>query len=260
MVAEAIGHLKLVILAPHALLHKVPWRLVLHSYGTDWDQLSFVTQFSPILDPDMPTPEVLLPSTGMALGFGIAGSGQNIINLEDEATDFASAFSSHGHVCLGAKSHDVVAALKGHDIVLLSCHGERTPPDQGGRFLFVLANGKFPANELVESTINAPLVILSACSSGAYEMAVGDFPIGAAPLLLVAGARFCICTRYPISAHFAKSFFPSLGRRLSLGQNVRDAFTSTMQEMEHAGYDLWRHLACVELLGRGTDRLKNLNG
>lgn len=258
MIAEVIGTRKLAVLAPHALLHKVPWRTILHTFGVAWPQLTFVTQFSPILDPDNPTPDVSLPSTGMALGFGVAGSGQNAINLEDEAKDFADSFSN-GRVCLGATSHSVTAALNGNDIVLLSCHGEMAPPDQGHKFLFLLADGKFAANELVDSTVKAPLVILSACSSGAYEMAVGDYPIGTAPLLLVAGAQFCICTRYPISAHFAKNFFPSLGRRLSFGQNVGDAFTSTMQEMEEAGYNQWTHLACVELLGRGTERPKNLN-
>jgi hypothetical protein len=258
MIVEAIGTRKLAVLAPHALLHKVPWRMVLHTFGVAWHQLSFVTQFSPILDPDKPIPDVSLPSAAIALGFGIAGSGQNTINLEDEAKDFANAFSPNGRICVRAKSHDVAAALKGNDIVLLSCHGEMTPPDQGNIFHFVLANGRFAVDDLVDSAIKSPLVILSACSSGAYEMAVGDYPIGTAPLLLVAGAQFCICNRYPISAHFAKSFFPSLGRRLSLGQKLADAFTSTMQEMEEASYDQWRHLACVELLGRGTEGPKAL--
>jgi hypothetical protein len=83
-------------------------------------------------------------------------------------------------------------------------------------------------------------------------VAWGDYPVGAAPTILLAGAKFCICTRFPLDAHFAKVFFPLLGELLSRGESLGMAFGDALREMEQRGYDLWTHLACVELLGRGT--------
>ena len=187
----------------------------------------------------------------MALGHGTAGTGVNALNLEDEAKGFAAASGPHGEFVAEARSADVISALCGDKTVLLSCHGKIVSTERGDRFLFDLADGGYAPDELIQNAVTSPLVILSACSSGVYEMAWGDYPVGAAPTFLLAGARFCICTRFPIDAHFAKKFFSTFAGLLNGGQSLGNAFANSLQAMEQQRMDLWRHLACAEVLGRG---------
>lgn len=250
-IAGKIGTRSIVLLAPHALLHKVPWGALFRHVGIEWSQLPFVTQFSPLLNLDCPNPDAVLPAGAVALGHGVVGTGSNTLNLEDEAQEFAQAYGIHGQLIKGARSTNVTTALHGEKTALISCHGNIVATEQGDRFLFELADGGHTPGDLIQDEVTAPFVILSACSSGVYEMAMGDYPVGAAPAFLLAGARFCICTRFRINAHFAQAFFPQLGKFLAEGQSVAKAFTKTLGEMENQGHDLWRHLACVALLGRG---------
>ncbi len=111
----------------------------------------------------------------------------------------------------------------------------------GSQLSEALANGRTPAS----------LVVLSACDSGAYEMLEGDYPVGAAPALLIAGAAHCACTRFPVDAFFAKDFVCAFGRLLLRGESPAVAFAGALEEMEQQKYGLWRHLACIELLSRG---------
>jgi hypothetical protein len=255
-ISEVIGPQRIVLLAPHAMLHKVPWRSLLRSNGVSWAQLPFITQFSPLLDPDRPNPDMVFRTGTVALGHGTAGTGVNALNLEDEAKGFAAASGPGGEFVAGARSADVISALHSDKTVLLSCHGRIVSTEQGDRFLFDLADGGHAPDEMIQNAVISPFVILSACSSGVYEMAWGDYPVGAAPAFLLAGARFCICTRFPIDAHFAKALFPTLARLLNSGQSLGNAFANSLQAMEQQRMDLWKHLACVELLGRGITESK----
>lgn len=255
-IAADLGKQTIVLLAPHSILHKVPWRALIQEAGIPWSQLAFITQFSPLLDPNSPNPDAVIAGGAIALGHGFVGTGANKLDLDEEAKEFIEPFAGNGSLIKDARSADITSALCSQKIVLLSCHGKIISTEQGDRFLFDLADGNHAPDELIKGSVAAPFVILSACSSGVYEMAMGDYPVGAAPEFLLAGARFCICTRFPISAYFTKFFFPKFGKMLSDGCSVGTAFARTLQEAESQGYDRWRHLACVELLGRGISNSK----
>ena len=109
---------------------------------------------------------------------------------------------------------------------------------------WVLAPRVFP------QPVAAPLVILSACHSGAYQMAWGDYPVGGAPLLIHRGASLCLCTRYEVNSQFTLRFFDNLGRRLTGGDEPVTAFVRSLAAMTVDEKTLWRDLACVEILGR----------
>lgn len=100
-------------------------------------------------------------------------------------------------------------------------------------------------------TIESPLVILSACNSGFYEMAWGDFSVGAAPDLLRAGANLCIGARFPVGAKFAERFCALFAVRIASGKQIQQSFSDTLLELEASGeWDLWKDLGCFELLRR----------
>jgi hypothetical protein len=79
-------------------------------------------------------------------------------------------------------------------------------------------------------------------------MAWGDDPVGFAPLALRRGVRRCICTRWPIDAGFAATFFPLLAEEIQHAATLEVAFVNALAKTEN-GFRLWRDLACVELLG-----------
>jgi hypothetical protein len=250
-ISKQVAHRTIVLLAPNAVLHKVPWRVLLRESGLEWRQVPFVTQFSPFYEPDHPSPDVLLQSGAIGLGHGEAGAPGEELSFVDEAKDFADAFGTAGEFVRAASSGDLRAALCQEKIVLVSCHGTIVPTQDGDRFFLTLADGKHALDELIREKVASPLLILSACSSGTYDVASGDYPVGAAPTVLLSGANFCICTRFAIDAHFAKEFFPLVGQLLSNGKTVGKALADAFEQIEGKGYDLWRHLACVEILGRG---------
>ncbi|PWU16972.1 MAG: hypothetical protein C5B50_12290 [Verrucomicrobia bacterium] len=249
---QAVGDKKIVLLAPHALLHKVPWRTLLRSLGAQWSQLPYITQFSPVFGSIDRRAEADLPKAAIALGFGTTGTSTAPLDLEHEAREFAAIFGDHGQAIGAARSKDLAQALESNRLVLISCHGNIVDREPRPEFLLQLADGGHSVQEIIENTVNAPLVILSACVSGAYEMAEGDYPVGAAPFVLLAGAKFCICTRFRIDAYFTKLFFPTLGRLLNAGVPLGQAFANALETMERDGYDMWRHLSYIELLGRGA--------
>ena len=96
----------------------------------------------------------------------------------------------------------------------------------------------------------APLVILSACESGVYQMGGGDFPIGGAPELLRSGVQHCIGSRFKLDARFAAGFFPALARELANGSTVGAAMADVSSRQLSGGADLWRHLGCVPTFRR----------
>ena len=107
-----------------------------------------------------------------------------------------------------------------------------------------------PDDQVVPRVVQSVLVILSACESGVYEMAWGDEPAGAAPLLLHRGARFCIGTRFPIGVMFAGRFFPRLMERLAGGEDLVTSFWVALSYSEQTGADRWKDIACPELITR----------
>src|SRR5258707_12263151 len=122
-----MGTRNIILLVPHAMLHKVPWRSLLRHAGIPWSQLPFITQFSPLLDPDCPNPDIVLPVGAVALGHGFVGSGAVTLNLDEEAKEFAQLFDVKGQLIKGATSTDVTSALQAGNIVLISCYGKPVP-------------------------------------------------------------------------------------------------------------------------------------
>jgi hypothetical protein len=49
---------------------------------------------------------------------------------------------------------------------------------------------------------------------------------------------------------FARSFFPELAERLHESATLEDAYAEALARAEEKGADLWRDVACLELIGR----------
>jgi hypothetical protein len=136
-------------------------------------------------------------------------------------------------------------------VVLLSCHGSAGPPNAPEHLFLHLKDGVFALDELIpEDGARAPVVLLSACKSGVYELGWGDYPVGGAPALLRAGVRYCAGARFEVGARFAAKYFRAIASHLAAGRLLPDALAEASVELEEEGADLWTDLACIELVAR----------
>jgi tetratricopeptide (TPR) repeat protein len=233
---------------PYDSLHLVPWRSVLRHCGIPWTQLPFSTGFSFLLRTEGGPSIDLKSLEGIGLGHGKTRDGG--IDLCEEAESFAAAFGQRGRAVISAVRREVTEALRTHSIVLLSCHGSRIDQTGWPRVSLALADGLVDGEEVLPASITAPVVILSACESGVYEMAWSDYPMGLGPTVILRGASYCLGSRFKVDARFAAQFFTELAVRLSAGSPIDAAFVETLADAERWGANLWNDLACLELLGR----------
>jgi len=98
--------------------------------------------------------------------------------------------------------------------------------------------------------MQTPALILSACFSGVYAMAIADYPVGWAPRLLRQGVRRCICARWPVNSRMTKGLFQVLAANLRTSATLEDAFVAGLEWAEGEGFDFWNQLACLEVIGR----------
>lgn len=245
---DSLGSKIVRAILPYAFLHHVPWRAVLRHAGVPWSQLRCDTEFSLLqrLHPSTVSPS----SRCVGLGHGHATSANGPIDLADEAKDFSEAFGSNGRFVSRCTKDDLSVALATQAVVFLSCHGVAKDRAANVPLVLELADGPCIASDAFGDRVTSPLVILSACDSGVYRMELGDHPLGAAPQLVRLGARHCICARFPVDARFAKAFFRVLAPMLVRSIAVADAFGAAAERLELDGADLWRDLACLELVGR----------
>lgn len=235
-----------VSIVPHSVLHEIPWRAALHVVGMGWHQLRAKTGFGLLLR-HLATPRAA--KRCIALGFGFTGRSDARIDLTAEAESFAREFGAEGRVVGACRPGDVTAALSTDATVLVSCHGTVRAAQDGSPSLFLdLEGGTTSAAELIPDAVRTPIAVLSACSSGVYKVAWGDFPVGAVAQLLRAGAGSCVCARFPVGAKFAASFFTRFARAIAGGAEVSMAVAAASAECEAAGFDLWTDVACIEVV------------
>lgn len=242
--AGEISSRKIRAVMPYSKLHLIPWRLLLNNFGIAWNQLNCGTEFGLITHSLSQDSLLGIPSTCIALGHGHA----NAIDLNDEAEKFSEIFGENGKLIKQCTSRDVTHALSHDTNVLISCHGSVNSKINDGHLTLEFSDGEFPSVDIFPDKVVSPLVILSACQSGVYNMQWSDYPEGAAPDLLRLGAKVCIATRFPVGAQFAQDFIHKLSKEIFITKDPRVAFSNSLAGIEKNGADRWRDLACFEIL------------
>jgi tetratricopeptide (TPR) repeat protein len=243
-ISDEIGKDSLVSVIPNSDLHGIPWRALLRSLGNEWSHLAAVTRFG-LLVRDQRCDA--MRNGAIALGHGTVGA----TDLSQEARDFAAAFGDRGSVIVKATSADIRSALTQRGAVLVSCHGSQREDLNRGTFHLYLSlhDGEKSAEEIWPDTVCADLVVLSACDSGVYEVAWGDYPMGAGPDLIRKGANLCLATRFPVNAQFAANLMQKFASHMASGDSVQLALSKALDTMEKGGSDFWNEIACFELIG-----------
>lgn len=243
----SIGDRTIRAIVPYGALHAVPWRALLRAAGLPWLQLRCQVEF------DLAPAESIHEcgrGCGQVVALGHGGASEQG-EFAAEAAAFVELFGTCGHVETASGGAVTRWLASSADVVLLSVHG-RSHRDEAGqaRLVLELADGLKVAEELVPTKSETHIAVLSACHSGVYEVTHGQFPMGFAPDLLRAGVRHCIGARYEVGADFAHAFVVAVGMALASGTSAPDAFSSACEALEREGWDLWRNLAGVEIVGR----------
>lgn len=249
-ICDLVGGDRIVRLIPHGPLHAVPWRALLHSNGLHWDQLPYATTFALLGMVESRMAIDLSDANAVGLGFDHDGDP----TFRDEAREFAQIFGARGRCLEPCSAENVRTSLSTPGVVDVSCHGFSRDVLADTELLLRLENeggGGYvdtPLSMACPDHVAPSMVILSACYSGVYNVAGGDFPVGGAPTLLQRGARYCVVMRFPVRPSFAKDLVLALAEKLRSGLSPEESFVRTLADMEHRGAHLYFDLGCVELL------------
>lgn len=241
LIVGSVGQRRIVGVAPHSLLHAVPWRALLKHLGKPWAALPLAIDFALHAWIVVPSAEKRTVKSARSLAHGKTVS----VNFADEALEFAISWGGSCD-CDVATLENLHLALLEADVVHLSCHGIGFAEE----FAFDLDGIAARVEALVGDTVLVTdTLLLSVCNSGTYFVRAGDHPIGAAPTLLRHGVRACLCTRFPIDARFAARLLPRIGSALATGAALEEALSKALEEEESGGVaDFWSDLACVEIV------------
>lgn len=240
-ILDQIGGKSIDSLSPYGSFHSVPWRSIFRDAGASWSQLSFPVTFNNLLrtEPSFSIDRITALGAESPPSFGG--------DLPREAKLFAE--KTNGNLVENCRADDLQAHLQDSGLVMVSCHGKVQDRAGANRLLLSLSDGKSSTKEWCPEIVEASVVVLSACESGVYRMAYSDYPVGAAPELLLRGADACLCTRFGVNADFASRFSEVFGEYLSNGHELTDAFTLALSQ-EEGNSDLWEDIACLELISR----------
>ena len=115
------------------------------------------------------------------------------------------------------------------------------------------AGGRLFAHEVITTDLSGiDVVALGACEAALGRFDMNDNLRGLPAAFLIAGARSVIGPSWPVAAEVAEAFFVSLFARLSVGDEVRDAFwyaqRSTRQSFPgHRDWGAFVHLAARDV-------------
>jgi len=245
-IGKLVGGRRIASCMPHAFLHQIPWRAIFRAAGLRWDQLSFATEFGLIVR-QITVQSAPFPLRCSAIGFNSEETQPGVDTFAVEAKSFATAFGKDGRFLDPCTKGSLELALLSPGLSFVSCHASTRDRAGAAAVWLKLSDGDVSLEDVLPKSLSKIAILLSACETGVFRVADGDYPIGAIPELLRRGAAFVVGTRYTIRIPFAAFFFPRFAAELASRSAPADAFAKALNAAEAAGYNLWRDLASVEM-------------
>jgi CHAT domain-containing protein len=250
LIAPAVHLLRaddLILFAPHGVLHN----LALHALSIDGVPLiqSHPVAYLPsssILKLTLRTPwSSMPPKSCCAIG----------VDFEIEAERVAALFDTAEVLRAPLSLSQLRAACVGRDVYHFSCHGyfDPTQPRNSGLVLVhpdgdaTVSPEVVTIDDLMKFDLRCQLVCLSACSSGAARVQLGDEQIGIVRSFLLAGAPKVVSTLWPVDAfaaelffdHFYKALRGQTGRPLAAAYAIQQAVAELRAEPRFASSYHW---------------------
>lgn len=249
---------KRLILIPHSTLHYLP----LHALAPANDlfhQQKLTISYAPSASALMRTgfgqqARIGRPKTYLTIGV----NREDLLHAETEAIHIGEQLSGLqgksktkliGETLLGSQATvaDVMTALPNAHIIHFACHGNfrRATPMNSA---LVLHDDELSAATILQLSLTADLVILSACDTGLNELAHGDELMGMTRAFLGAGASAVMVTLWPVvdlpTRLFMEAFYAAwIGEQ----QTAAEALTTAQQILRTMTADsLYKHLLMIQ--------------
>jgi CHAT domain-containing protein len=245
---------KKLVIAPHGVLHYLPFTALWDGEGYLVDQFSLrlIPSASALVYLRTGQPKKL----GKLLALGNPDLGSRALDLPNaqvEAVTIAAMFPDSRALVRAEASKSAVKELaNGFSILHFATHGKfdaNTPLSSG----LYLAKGREPDGVLTVSDLyslrwDVDLVTLSACETGLGKVAKGDDVIGLTRGFLYAGARSIVASLWEVddaaTAHLMESFYRNLANN-----DKREALRLAQVETRQQYPEPW-FWAAFNILGR----------
>ena len=248
--ARYIGGAKHLMIVPDGVLAYVPFESLLDSKGRYllethtivYSQSASASLMLRALAKEMPPPKKSLLVLADPV-YDVA-SLTPIPYTRDEATAIASLFpSGQREIRLGAQASE--SAVKQEDLrrfgyLHFAVHGlvDDSEPARSG---LALSHGVLRSEEIARLRMNARLVVLSGCRTGAGKLLEGEGLLTMSRAFYYAGARNVVATLWNVDDLSTADLMKSFYRRLNAGSSPEDALREAKIQMLHGSRNLWRH-------------------
>lgn len=220
-------------IAPHRLLHYLPWAALHDGHGwlVDRFEISLVPSARLGLGgTDTPPPRF---QKVLALGFG----GPDLPQVATEAVAVAAAFGPGATLLLDAAATG--AALRREapqaDLLHLACHAHFRADSPYFSALH-LADGELTLRDAAALPLGATLVTLSACETGLSRVAPGDDLVGLVRGFLLGGARHVMASLWTVDDASTAELMKSVYAGLIDGQRPARALQAAQSALARAGH------------------------
>jgi CHAT domain-containing protein/tetratricopeptide (TPR) repeat protein len=188
---------------PHGPLHHVPFGALSDPTNkTSWLQaealsLAYTPSATILLHPSAPPLPAALPSC-LAIGYQGSETGLSLRHTEAEARFIADLTGGAAWVGPDPKGEKLRDLAREQRWLHFACHGRFDYEAPLASYLEIGAGERLTAADILRHwRLQAELVVLSACQSGASQILRGDEPMGLIRAFLQVGAKAVLVSRWP---------------------------------------------------------------
>ncbi len=246
-----------VIISPHRSLHALPFHALMD------DDAYLIEQHVVVYAPSLQISQLLLEGKRAGavtnpLIVGLSQFGEGMRALPAAATEAArvhEAFGARGALLREADATrqailalDASRELAKFDVLHFATHAilDRAAPHQSR---VLLCGDALTALDILDMTLDARLVTLSACQSALGHGGAGDELIGIARAFFYAGARALLASLWHVEDEATTKLLTHFYRQLIAGKDAANALRCAQIGLLHAGHPPY-HWAAFGLLGK----------
>jgi CHAT domain-containing protein/tetratricopeptide (TPR) repeat protein len=250
---------KTLIVSPHGRLHALPF----HALVDPFDDTFLIEQHPLVYAPNLQTMQLLLEepvNEGVKhpLVVGVSNFGPQIRPLasaEVEAGIVSQAFGGRGTSLIGEQATrrklrelDAAGELRRFDVLHFATHAmlDGAAPHQSR---VLLVDDPLTVTDILDLTLDARLVTLSACQTALGKNGSGDERIGLTRAFFYAGARALLATLWHVEDHATLELTRQFYGNLMRGENAASALRQAQITMIRAGFPPYQW-ASFALMGR----------
>jgi CHAT domain-containing protein len=190
---------------------------------------------------------VIAPQASDRVRSTLPASAREVERLREDWPD-ARVLSGEQATCAALRELNRGGKLGSFDVIVFATHAVFFA-EQPRLSALSMYDGEISVHELASYTLNASLVVVSACDAARAAVLGGEERMGIEQTLLRCGARNVVAPIWEVDDAAAARFSTALLRRIRAGDRVEDAFDITSRDarsrMSGVEWAAWRHSAAL---------------